>query len=235
MSDSFTLDGRAIPCAPGQSILQAASAAGVFIPHLCFHPEFRPQGSCKLCTVRASGRLGSACTLPATPGLSVESDTAELNARRRVLLQLLFVEGNHFCPACEKSGDCLLQATAYALKILTPEFVQFYPHRAVDASHPDILLDMNRCILCGLCVEASHRADGKDVFALAGRGLHSHIVVNSASGRLGDSTLTATDRAAHICPVGAILPKRQGFHTPIGERKYDHKTVAEQEIAGESE
>ncbi len=80
-------------------------------------------------------------------------------AQRKTLLQMLFVEGNHFCPSCEKSGNCLLQATAYEMGMEGPHFEEFYPDRAVDASHPDLLLDFNRCILCGLCVRASH--DGR--------------------------------------------------------------------------
>jgi [NiFe] hydrogenase diaphorase moiety small subunit len=98
----------------------------------------------------------------------------------------------------------------------------------VDASHPDVLLDMNRCVMCELCVRASRDVDGKNVFALAGRGMASHIVVNSPTGQLGDSTLEATDRAASICPVGAILPKRVGFAIPIGQRQYDLHPISAQ-------
>jgi predicted molibdopterin-dependent oxidoreductase YjgC len=89
-------------------------------------------------------------------GQEVQSNTDELNAQRKTLLQMLFVEGNHFCPSCEKSGNCLLQATAYEVGMTGPHFEEFYPNRPVDASHPDVLLDLNRCILCGLCVRASH-------------------------------------------------------------------------------
>ena len=66
-------------------------------------------------------------------------------------------------------------------------FDHFYPPRDLDASHPDVVLDRNRCILCALCVRASREIDGKDVFAIAGRGLQSRIVVNAPSGRLGDT------------------------------------------------
>ena len=97
----------------------------------------------------------------------------------------------------------------------------YHPDRPVDGSHPDVLLDLNRCILCELCVRASRDVDGKHVFSLAGRGMDARIVVNSPTGRLGDSTLTLDDRAAHICPVGAILPKRVGFAVPIGQRVFD--------------
>jgi [NiFe] hydrogenase diaphorase moiety small subunit len=160
--------------------------------------------------------------------MEVQSNTPELNAHRRVLLQMLFVEGHHLCPGCEKSGNCQLQALAYEMGMLTPHYTHFYPHRAVDASHPDVLLDMNRCVMCELCVRASRDIDGKNVFALSGRGMASHIVVNSPSGQLGDSTLAATDRAAHICPVGAILPKRVGFAVPIGQRQVDQHPISAQ-------
>jgi len=210
-----------VPFRPGQTIFQAALAAGVYIPHLCAHPDFAPHGSCKLCTVLVNGRNASACALKAAPGQEVEVDTPELQAYRRTLVQMLFVEGNHFCPGCEKSGNCQLQALGYEFEMLTPHFVEFFPDRGVDASHPDVLLDFNRCIMCELCVRASRDLDGKSIFALAGRGLHSHLIVNSPSGKLGDTNFSIADKAAHVCPVGTILIKRVGFSQPIGERLYD--------------
>jgi [NiFe] hydrogenase diaphorase moiety small subunit len=141
---------------------------------------------------------------------------------------MLFVEGNHFCPSCEKSGNCLLQATAYQMGMEGPHFEEFYPSRPVDASHPDILIDFNRCILCELCVRASADVDGKRVFAIGGRGIGTHLLVNSVSGRLADTDMAPDDRAASVCPVGAILPKRRGFAVPIGERRYDAESVADQ-------
>ncbi len=236
MSDSdssFTLDGRIIAFAPGQTILAAATAAGVYIPHLCAHPDFPPHGSCKLCTVTVNGRDGSACTIQAAPGQEVRSDTPELHEIRRVLLQMLFVEGNHFCPGCEKSGRCKLQALAYEIEMLSPHFVQFFPHREIDASHPEFFLDFNRCIMCELCVRASRDVDGKNIFALAGRGRESHIIVNSPSGKLGDTDFAATDKAAEVCPVGAILRKEIGFATPIGARLYDHAPISRVDLAGQ--
>jgi [NiFe] hydrogenase diaphorase moiety small subunit len=109
-----------------------------------------------------------------------------------------------------------------------PHFEEFYPDRRVDASHPDLLLDLNRCILCSLCVRASHDVDRKDVFAIGGHGIHTHLLINSPSGKMVDSALTATDRAANVCPVGAILHKRQGFCVPIGQRVFDIKPISAQ-------
>lgn len=227
MSSSFTLDGKTIPFNEGQTIIQAATKAGVFIPHLCYHPDFKPHGSCKLCTVKVNGRQTASCTMRAAPGMVVESDTEELNAERRALTQMLFVEGNHFCPSCEKSGNCMLQATAYHLGMMSPHFDHFFPNRPVDASHPELLLDFNRCILCSLCVRASRDVDGKNVFALSGRGIKTHLIVNARSGKLADTNIALSDKATQVCPVGVILHKRKGFAVPIGDRLYDKKPIAE--------
>lgn len=227
---TFLLDGEDVPVQPGDTILQAAQRAGRYIPHLCWHPDFEPHGSCRVCSVRIDGRPGAACTHRAEPGQLVESDTDEMNAHRKTLVQMLFVEGNHFCPSCEKSGQCLLQATAYHLGMEGPHFEEFYPDRPLDASHPDLLLELNRCILCGLCVRASRDVDHKNVFAIGDHGITSHLLVNSMSGRLADTDMALADRAASICPVGAIIPKRRGFVIPIGQRRYDLKPVSEQAI-----
>jgi [NiFe] hydrogenase diaphorase moiety small subunit len=228
MSDTFQLDGHTVPFEPGQTVMQAALAAGQYIPHLCYHPEFKPHGSCKLCTVKVHGRTLASCTLPAETGLEVESDIEELNALRRTLVQMLFAEGNHFCPSCEKSGNCVLQALGYDLEVHAAGFRHQYPDRPLDASHPDILLDFNRCILCELCVRASSEVDGKNVFALAGRGHTKHLIVNAESGLLKNTDIALTDKAMQVCPVGVILKKRVGFSQPIGERRYDITPISAQ-------
>lgn len=227
---TFLLDGQEVPFEPGQTLLQAALAAGRYIPHLCYHPEFRPHGSCKLCTARIDGRMVTACTTPAAAGMEVASDTEALNELRRTLVQMLFAEGNHFCPSCEASGNCVLQALGYDLGVLTAGFRHMFPIRPVDASHPDIMLDFNRCVLCELCVRASKEVDGKSVFALSGRGIEKHLVVNSESGELADTDIELTDKAMEVCPVGVIIKKRVGFATPIGERRFDRRPISAQAL-----
>ncbi len=231
MTQSFLLDGEEVPFEPGQSVVQAALAAGRYIPHLCYHPEFKPHGSCKVCTVMVNGRTATSCTLPAQAGLEVASATEEINGLRHTLVQMLFAEGNHFCPSCEKSGNCMLQALGYDLGVMTAGFRHYFPDRPVDASHPDILLDFNRCILCELCVRASSEVDGKNVFALSGRGLDKHLIVNSESGRLEHTDIALTDKAMEVCPVGVILKKRVGFAVPIGRRRYDAQPISAQALA----
>lgn len=225
--NTITIDGQEVPFTPGQTIIEAATAASVYIPHLCHNPEFKPHGSCKLCTVQVNGRSCSACTMPAAEGQQILNNTKELNDTRRSLTQMLFVEGNHFCPGCEKTGNCQLQAVGYYVGMLDTHFPHFFPKRNVDASHPDVLLDLDRCILCELCVRASRDMDGKSIFGIAGRGMQSHLVVNSDTGKLADTHLSLTDKAAHVCPVGAIIVKRTAYLSPIGERVYDQEDIAE--------
>ncbi|MGD2056939.1 MAG: ferredoxin [Gammaproteobacteria bacterium] len=144
---------------------------------------------------------------------------------------MLFVEGNHFCPGCEKSGDCTLQAVAYHLEMYSAPFTYVYPRRPVDASHPEILLDFNRCILCELCIHASSEVDGNNVFALSGHGIDKHLIVNAESGRLVDTDMAVTDKAMHVCPVGVILRKEVGFAVPIGKRRFDLAPISAQALA----
>ena len=227
---TFLLDGVEVPFEPGQTVMQAALAAGHYIPHLCYHPEFKPHGSCKVCTVQVNGRTAASCTMPAQGGMEVQSNTDDLNKKRQTLVQMLFVEGNHFCPSCEKSGDCLLQAVAYDLGVMSAELDYLFPNRPLDASHPDILLEFNRCILCELCIRASAEVDHKNVFALSGRGITKHLIVNAEPGRLADTDIAPTDKAMEVCPVGVILHKRVGFRVPIGARRFDRKPVSAQAL-----
>jgi [NiFe] hydrogenase diaphorase moiety small subunit len=218
--ETFTLDGREVETRAGQSIMEAADEAGIYIPRLCTMKGLATMGSCRVCTVLVNGRPQAACTQPATPGINVENDTGTLNDARRSIVEMLFVEGNHFCMFCEKSGNCELQALAYRLGIDAPKLPYGYPKTDVDASHPDLLIDRNRCILCGRCVAASTDTDGKHVFDFVGRGSERRLAVDSR-GRLADTDLKSSDRAVEVCPVGAIIKKRTAFATPIGRRIFD--------------
>ena len=218
---TFDIDGQPVPVQPGDTILQAAQRAGHEVPHLCWHPDVSPSASCRVCTVLCDGRPVAACATPAVAGQQVACHTPALQTQRLRLLQMLFVEGNHFCPGCEKSGLCQLQHQAELAGMTDLHFETLHPERPVDASHPDVWFEPNRCILCQLCVKASDELDGKRVFAIGGHGIGARLLIDSASGQLGDSALSLDDRAAHICPVGALLPKRVGFATPIGQRSYD--------------
>ncbi len=226
---SFTIDGVQIAARPGQTIMEAADAAGIYIPRLCDHEGLRHQGSCRVCTVKAGGRSVSACTQPAAPDLVVENETPHMVKLRRDLVEMLFHEGNHLCPICEASGNCELQAMAYRLGLTAPaRFPFLQPTRPLDASHPDIALDTNRCITCGRCIRASQDVDHKGVFGYVGRGIHRRVAVNGPDLAHTDAAITDHAISAEVCPVGCIIRKRVGFRIPIGEREFDKALIGEE-------
>jgi [NiFe] hydrogenase diaphorase moiety small subunit len=217
---TFTIDGKQVEAEPGQTILVAAEAAGVYIPRLCAHRDLTPFGSCRVCTVLVNGRPQSACTQPAAAGAVVENATEQLRELRKRLIEMLFVEGNHYCMFCEKSGNCELQALAYRFGMTAPRYPYMFADYELDATHPDVFIDRNRCVLCGRCVRASRDLDGKNVFQFVGRGPHKRIAVNSEA-NLVDTDVDVMDKAIDVCPVGAILRKRVGYQVPVGRRAYD--------------
>jgi len=226
MSDAvnFVIDGVEVTGQKGQMIIQAAEEAGVYIPRLCWVKKLKPGATCRLCTVMVNNRPIPACAQPVAEGMIIVNDSEQLNAYRKNLVEMLFVEGNHFCMFCEKSGNCELQAMGYRFGVTAPKYPYMFPKRDVDATHPDIYLDRNRCIMCGRCIRASRDLDGKFVFQYIGRGHNKKVGVN-AEARLADTDMSAADEATDICPVGAILKKRVGFAVPIGKRLYDHQPI----------
>lgn len=219
----FTIDGKACTAKPGQTIIEAAKVDGVYIPGLCHYEGLKPVGSCRICTVRANGRFVAACTQPVVEGMVVENTAPDLEDMRKALIEMLFVEGNHLCPTCEKSGNCELQGLAYRYQIMAPRFPYLWPVRDVDAGSPKIMLDRNRCIQCLRCVRAVRDKAGRKIFASRGR---SRGVTIGVDARLAQSlTEEEAKRAMDICPVGAILKKETGFAVPIGRRKFDRKPI----------
>ncbi len=225
-SITFKIDGVTVTARTGQTIMDAADEAGIYIPRLCDVEGLEPQGSCRVCTVKVNGRPAAACTQPVAGGIVVENDTLEILNCRRDLIRMLFQEGNHLCSICEASGRCELQAMAYRLGIVEPaKYPYLQPVRPIDASHPDILLDKNRCIRCGRCIRASRQVDGKNVFGYIGRGINKRVGVDGKN--LADTDVDVNDKAVAqgTCPVGCIIRKGLGFYQPIGQRKYDNAPI----------
>jgi len=219
----FTIDGKECRAKPGQTIVEAAKASGVWIPVLCHYEGLKPAGSCRICTIRVAGRYMAACTQPVVEGMAVENAVPDLEDMRKALVEMLFVEGNHFCPSCEKSGNCELQALAYRFQMTVPRFPYLWPGRELDATPPLLILERNRCIQCLRCVRGIRAKDGRKIFAAIERGPHVAIEADKKlAARLSEPEAR---KAMDICPVGAILKKEIGFAVPIGRRRFDHTPI----------
>lgn len=219
----IVIDGKEIEATKGQTILQAAVNNGIYIPTLCAFDGIKPKASCRLCTVKVNGRAMTACTTPATEGMEIENNTDGINEIRKAIIEAIFVEGNHFCPSCEKSGNCELQALGYRFMMMVPRFPYSFPQRPIDATNPKLLLDTNRCILCLRCVRGLKDENGKSLFAIKHRGVHSEIVMDhEVCANISDEM---AQKAMNTCPVGVIIKKEKGFDEAIGTRKYDKQPI----------
>jgi [NiFe] hydrogenase diaphorase moiety small subunit len=219
----FTIDGREYKGRPGQTIIEAAKENGVYIPALCNYEGLKPAGSCRVCTVRVGGRFMAACTQPVTEGMAVDNTAPDLQDMRMSIIEMLFVEGNHMCPTCEKSGNCELQALAYRFGMMAPRYPYQEPNREIDGSASKIIMEHNRCVQCQRCVRAITTKDGRKVFAVLNRSGRTKIGLDpELAAKLSDET---AKKAMDICPVGAILKKGVGFAVPIGKRKFDKKPI----------
>lgn len=219
----FKIDGVECMAEAGKFIVEAARENGIFIPTLCNMPGVKPQGACRVCTVRINGRLMTACTTPIGDGMEIESNKPDLVDIRKSIVELLFVSGNHFCPACEKSGDCELQALGYLYQMMVPRYPYDFPLRELDASSPYIIKDQNRCIMCKRCIKSVKDEEGRSYFAFHKRGDKLEVVLDKVLGESMDKQ--TAEKAMESCPVGSILVKEKGFAKPIGTRKFDRKPI----------
>jgi [NiFe] hydrogenase diaphorase moiety small subunit len=217
----MTLDGVELLAKQGQSVVEAAREHGIDIPTLCDYKSLPPAGTCRVCTVKIGGKCMPGCTTPVSYGMVVDSETPELVDLRKGLLEMLFVEGNHQCPSCEKSGNCELQHLAYRYKMLAPRFPFLFPQRKLEASLPHLLIEHNRCIQCLRCVRGIKAKDGHDLFGFVRRGHDIRITIDTTDPEsLSEKT---AQRAMDICPVGALIKKRTAFTVPIGKRRFDEE------------
>ena len=220
----ITIDGKTTEVKKGTTVLNAARQLGIDIPTLCDHPELSPYGGCRLCLVEVEGAhtLQPSCTLPVSDNMIVTTDTEKIHEARKFILSMLFSERNHFCPYCQVSGgDCELQNSAYDEGMthwpIQPNW-QPYP---VDASHPFIILEHNRCILCRRCVRACGELVGNFTLGFEERGADSTLVADLGL-PLGESSCIGCGTCVQVCPTGTLIDRwsaYQGKETEVDVTK----------------
>jgi formate dehydrogenase major subunit len=223
---TVTIDGKKIEVSEGTTVLRAAQSAGINIPTLCDHPHLTPYGGCRLCLVEVEGArtLQPSCTLPVSNNMVVKTDTQKVLDARKFVLTLIFSERNHFCPYCQVSGgDCELQNSAYHEGMthwpLQPNW-QPYP---MDASHPYIILENNRCILCRRCVRACGELVGNYTLGFEERGANSLLVADTGV-VLGESSCISCGTCVQVCPTGALIDRWSAY------RGHDEQAIDTQTI-----
>ncbi|MBN1545141.1 MAG: molybdopterin-dependent oxidoreductase [Syntrophaceae bacterium] len=208
----ITLNDREVLAAPGVTILEAAREVGIDIPTLCHHQALSPIGACRICVVEIEGQknLQAACAFPIYEGIVVKTESPRVVAARKVILDMLFAERNHYCPFCEMSGDCELQNLGYRYGINHWEFSTYRHPFPLDATRKYFIMEQNRCVLCQRCVRACSELVANHTLGLRQRGAQS-MVHADANMPFVDSTCISCGTCMQVCPTGAIVDRRSSF------------------------
>lgn len=204
---TLTINHQPVSARVGESILAAAQEAGIKIPTLCHLDGVSEAAACRLCLVHVQGRnrLQAACVTEVAEGMVVETETEQIREYRRMILELLFAEGNHVCAVCVASGHCELQTRAAETGMDHVRYDYLHPKRPVDISHTRYALDHNRCILCTRCVRTCDEIEGAHTWDLAGRGVKSHLIADMDDPWGEATSCTSCGKCVQSCPTGALF------------------------------
>lgn len=211
---SLIINGHEVKVEPGSTILQAAEKLGLFIPTFCYDPQLAQVGACRICVVeveKARALVASCCT-PAADGMVVHTDSERVLAARQANLSLLLANHPLDCLTCEKTGECKLQDYCYLYGVDESDFVGAQKDYDLDDANPFYIRDMNKCILCGLCVRICHDVNGAGAIEFINRGFDSKVTP-AFDDPMEYSSCVFCGMCVDSCPVGALIPKegiRQG-------------------------
>ncbi len=209
MSLKMTINDQNVSFEKEKTILEVARANDIYIPSLCYHYKTGPAGKCRVCIADVEGMRGlqAACTTIASDGMVVKTNTAEILAAQKMVVNLLLSTGQHHCLSCEANGDCELQDVAYHLGIETPEFIIAAEPPEIDDSSEMIVFDHRKCIQCGRCIEADNCVVVQEVLGFGFRALETKVFCDEDL-PMGQSSCVQCGECAQVCPVGALIDKK---------------------------
>lgn len=192
-----------------ESILEIARENGINIPTLCHLDGLSDVGACRLCLVeiKGSNKLVPACTSTVQEGMEINTNSERLAEYRKMIIEMLFVEGNHVCSVCVSNGHCDLQGLAQSLNVTHIDMSYRYPAREVDASHDLFTLDRNRCVLCTRCVRVCDEVEGAHTWDVSGRGIRSQVITDMCDPWGDSESCTSCGKCVQVCPTGALFQK----------------------------
>lgn len=201
------IDGQVVHVPPGTTVLEAALANQIDIPHLCYHPDLSVSGGCRLCLVEVEGRADPvpACGLACADDMVIRTQSEQLTAIRREIIDLFVSDHPLDCVICDKSGACLLQKYAYEYGICETSFDFNVSRTLYQDDNPFFIRDHQYCILCGRCVRVCSEVVGADAIEIVGRGFESHVAT-PFDGPMIDSTCVFCGSCVQVCPTAALMP-----------------------------
>ncbi|MGB9604343.1 MAG: 2Fe-2S iron-sulfur cluster-binding protein, partial [Bryobacteraceae bacterium] len=207
----LTIDGRSVEVEPGTLVIEAARRAGIKIPSFCYYEGLSLAGACRMCLVEVEKmpKLQTACTLVATPGMVVRTDTPQVQEARRAMVEFLLTNHPLDCPVCDKGGECELQDMAFRYGAAESRYAEAKHHVPEQRWSPVVYYDRPRCILCYRCVRVCEEGMGVGALGVINRGGCSEIAPNRGDHLECDECGACID----ICPVGALTSGMYRYHT----------------------
>jgi formate dehydrogenase (NADP+) beta subunit len=204
----INIDGREIETQPGKSLLEASLEAGIYIPHLCHHPDLSPIGACRLCVVEIEGVEGllPSCTTPISPGMVVKTKTETTENMRHMAMELILAGHPADCGACNKYLNCELQSIKQYLVTDELSVRKRTKPFLLNTGNPLFVHDSNKCVVCGRCVRACHELRGVGVLFYKKKGKETYIGTASDQS-LAEAGCRFCGACAEVCPTGAIQDK----------------------------
>ena len=203
----LTIDGQTIQTKEGSSVIEAARANGIEIPHLCYHPELSVSGGCRLCLVEIEGQAlpVASCGLACQEGMIVRTQSEQLSEMRRDIIDLFVSDHPLDCVVCDKSGSCLLQKYAYEYGVSETSHEFELSRTLYQDDNPFFIRDHKYCILCSRCVRVCSEVVGANAIEIVGRGFDSHVAT-PFDGPMIDSTCVYCGSCVQVCPTAALMP-----------------------------
>ena len=206
---NIIIDDIKVKVKEGITILDAAKKVGIKIPTLCVMSElgFTP-GSCRICVVEVVGvpALVASCAYPVKEGLNIYTNNKRVARVRKMTLELLLANHPLDCMTCEKSGSCILEDLAYDLGIKKSRFEQNKKEITIDSNNPFIVRELDKCLLCGRCVEICNEIQQSNILDFGYRGTKTKIIVDVGVD-LKNSNCVFCGQCVAVCPVGALVDK----------------------------
>lgn len=203
------INGISVSVEKGSTILDAARAAGVEIPTLCFMKEKNEIGACRICVVEANEgrgfRIVTACVYPVSEGMEVLTNTEKIQKARRTTLELILSTHEKKCLSCVRSTNCELQKLCRDYGVEESAFEGFKPTYELDTSTPHLVRDNNKCVLCRRCVAACNE-QYVGVIGANNRGIDTAIGTPFEVG-LSNVPCISCGQCTVVCPTGALVEK----------------------------
>ncbi len=210
---NITINGRSVQVDKKMSLLEAIRSQGIKVPTLCYHPDLRPDGSCRLCVVEVKGvrSLVASCVYPVSEGMEVWTNTKRVLEARKTVVELLLANHPQDCLTCARNMNCELQRVANELGVREIRVEGEKSEALPDLANPSLMRDPNKCIKCGRCVRMCGEVQSVNALGFANRGFETTVVPAFNMG-LDKMACTYCGQCAKVCPTGAIVPKDDTQH-----------------------